>query len=470
MLSAITSGLYGSVSTAIVMAAIGAAICFLLARRAQSRAWSWAGLGASLGAEASVTLLTPGGGFLTDKCVVNHDFAQPFHTDQGLLNLVLFVPVGFFAVLAIRAVAPTIALVVVLPLATELIQCLVPAVGRLCDTSDVEMNALGGLAGAAVAGAILRLTRTRLPGIGAGVRRTVQFTAGVLVVTAVLWTTVITEIPVDATSLQLANGDEKAAARQALHEAFGDRYSVVNVQVRPGTNGAPTQLLIALKTGFATLTWPDSRQLVVSLESSATPTQASFPVASATQAPASAADAQRIATHYAQAHYLWGLRDARPRTYEAGDHAQFGWIVSWRRRDAHGVLMPMRLDVQIDRAGRVSQLLVRHVDDPAALPPVTVSQKQAKAIALADVDKTLGQGVTAQVVDSELLAVQRKGQWRAQWLFAIQPAQRQIYIDATTGKTEPAGTEQQSVRDPGSMTDTGQGPGEVSDGPPPDHN
>jgi hypothetical protein len=421
-----------------------------------------------------VTLLTPGGGFLTRKCVVNHDFAQPFHTDQGLLNLALFVPVGFFALLAIRAVAPTIALAVLLPLATELIQCLVPAVGRLCDTSDVEMNALGGLAGAVAASLLLRLARSPLPGLEAGMRRTVQLAAGVLVVTAVLWTTVITEIPVDATSLQLAGGDEKAAADKALHEAFGDRYPIVNVQVQPGTNGAPTQLLIALKSGFATLTWPDTRQLVVSLESSAAPTQASFPVTGQVKAPTNGNDALAIATRYAQAHYPWGLHGAQPRAYAAGDHAQFGWIVSWRRRDAHGVLMPMRLDVQIDTAGRVSQLLVRHVDDPAALPAVTVSRQRARATALATVTKTLRQGVTAQAVDSELLAVQRKGKWRVQWLFAIQPSQSQVYIDATTGKPEPSATEQQSVSDPGSLTGSNQdtsaqGQGELSDGPPPDH-
>ncbi|WP_405589975.1 VanZ family protein [Streptomyces sp. NBC_01190] len=403
---------------------------------------------------------------LTRRCVVNHDLMQPFHTNQGLLNLVLFVPVGLFAALALRALAPVLGLTILLPVVTELTQSLVPAVGRLCDTSDVEMNALGGLAGAAIGWLLLRLTRRPLPDAGAGARRTAQVSGVVLAVVAVLWASLITQIPVDATSLQLASGKEKAAAEKAIHEAFGNRYTIVNVQVQPGSNGAPTQLLITLKDGFATLSWPDTTQLLASLESSTTVTQASFPVTGFTSAPRRPQDALPIASRYARDHFPWGLKNAQPRTYPVGDSAQFGWVVSWRRRDANGVLMPMRLDVQIDTGGRVSQLLVRHVDDPTSLPPIKVSNAKAAATALATAEKTLPGGTHASVADSELLAVQRGDQWRVQWLFAIKPATAQVYVDATTGLVVASATEQQSVRDPGSMTNPDQG--NVSDGPPPD--
>ncbi|WNI16033.1 VanZ family protein [Actinacidiphila sp. ITFR-21] len=469
MFSGITSGLYGSVGSAVAAALAGAALCWALTARAGGRRWAWAGLGAALGAEVSVTLLTPGGGALTRRCVVDHDLPAPFHTTQGLLNLVLFLPVGLFAALALRALAPVLALVVLLPLATELAQSLVPAVGRLCDSGDVEMNALGGLAGAAAGRLLLRLTGRPLPAAGAGARRTAQVSVAFLAVAGALWAGLITQIPVDATSLQLAGGKERAAAGRAIRDAFGDRYRIANVQVQPGVNGAPTQLFIALDTGFAMLSWPDATQLTASLEQSAAVTGASFPVTGVTAAPRGPQAALPIATRYAREHFPWALHDgAQARTYPVGDHAELGWVVSWRRRNTAGVLMPMRLDVQIDRGGRVSQLLARRVGDPASLPPVKVGSAKAGATALATVGSSLPEGTGARITDTELLAVRRGARWRVQWLFAVQPAASpatSLYVDATTGRPVPTATEQQSVLDPDSLTGPDQAT--LSDGPPP---
>lgn len=466
MLSGITSGLYGSVTTAVVSALAVAAVCYAVARRAGVRPWSWAGLGASLGVEASVTLLNSGGGALTRRCVVNHDLMEPFHTDQGLLNLVLFIPVGLFAALAIRALAPVAALVVLLPVATELLQSLVPAIGRLCDTSDMEMNAFGGLAGAAVGNLLLHATRRPLPAPGAGARRTAHVALAAVVTLAAVWMSLITQIPVDATSLQLASAQEKAAAHKAFQEAFGDRYHIVNVQLQPATAGSSAQLLIAFKGGSATLSWPDRTQLLASLESSSTVTQSSFAIPGVTTGPSTADTAAPIATRYAHEHFPWALNGSEVHSYPAGTDAEFGWIVSWRRRNAQGVLMPMRLDVEIDRGGRVSQLLVRHIADPTGLPPIKVSKATAQKTALAFAARSLADGTQPHANDSELLAVKREGTWHTQWLFSLQSGPSPVYVDATDGTPALSGP-QQSVSDPGSATDQDQNP--VTYGPPPNH-
>jgi hypothetical protein len=423
-----------------------------------------------LGVEVSVTLLSGDGGALTRRCVVNHDLVEPFHTDQGLLNLVLLVPVGFFAVLAVRSIAPVAALVVLLPVATELLQSLVPAIGRLCDTSDVEMNVLGGALGAAACRLLLRTAHQPLPRPDAGARTTGKVAAVAAVVVAALWTGLITQIPEDSTSLQIAGSTEKDAAQQAFHQAFGDRYRLVTVQYQPSFSGSQPQLLITLEHGSATLSWPDRKELVVSLESSSAVTPFSFPVPGASVAPRTAAAAVPIATRYAQTHFPWALRNSQVLTEPVGAEVEFGWVVSWRRRNADGVLMPMRLDVEIDRGGRVSQLLARDVADPAHLPVVRVPEKSAQRTAvaydekLAEAAKSPTAGTTPHVTGHELLAIQGDGHWRTQWLFSMSSGPSHLYVDATDG-TVTMVDPQQSLTDPDFTTD--QQAGSLSDGPPP---
>ncbi|MFH8517040.1 WD40 repeat domain-containing protein [Streptomyces gelaticus] len=203
----------------------------------------------------------------------------------------------------------------------------------------------------------------------------VIFGTGFLVC-AVVWKMWITLLAVDSTSLQIAGGDGKAQARQVLAAAFDDHFDIANVQLQSGQNGASDMFLITLETGSAELCWPDKYQRTVSLESSSKPGPGNFPVRGVSSAPENSDDALRTAEGYAKERFPWGLEGSHVKSFPVGDKAEFGRMVSWRSR-IDGVLMPMRLDVQINRAGRVSQLLTRHAEGPVALPPRRVDEKQA---------------------------------------------------------------------------------------------
>jgi VanZ family protein len=83
---------------------------------------------------------------------------------ESLLNLVLFVPLGLFAVLALRRIWLPTLLVLVLPAVIELAQLRIP--GRECSGIDYLTNAAGGLAGVLLGALTLWLLRRR--GLPAG--------------------------------------------------------------------------------------------------------------------------------------------------------------------------------------------------------------------------------------------------------------------------------------------------------------
>lgn len=78
---------------------------------------------------------------------------------ESLLNLVLFVPLGLLAVLAVRRVWPPTLLVLVLPAVIELAQLRIP--GRECSGIDYLTNVAGGLVGVLLGWLLLRVARRR---------------------------------------------------------------------------------------------------------------------------------------------------------------------------------------------------------------------------------------------------------------------------------------------------------------------
>ncbi|MFB7636687.1 VanZ family protein [Streptomyces sp. NPDC056149] len=460
MFSAIFKDQVGFLITAPLAILVVAAACFWLTHHVGRRPWAHAALGASVTAELALTLFLPSGAATADgahTCVINRNVAEPFATEQGLLNLLLFLPIGFFGLMALRSLLPILSGSILLSLATELLQTLLPWVHRGCDSSDLEMNSLGGIAGALLAWALLRFRRRPVALLRRHARATALTSAVLLGGAAIAWALWITPTAVDATSLQLTGGKEQQAAQKAIRQAFGDRYTINNVQLRPGVDDAPDTLLVALDSGSAELSWPDASQLNVSLESSSQTTSASFPVPGVTHAPAGEKDALPIARRYAEEHYPNELRDAEPQVYPVGERAELGWIVSWRRRDGNGVLMPMRLDVQINTAGRVSQLLVRSADDPRDLPPVKVDKASAQRAALDSLGLPKGAD-HVRASESELLAVQRGGKWRAQWMTAFEADDKNVilepvYVDANSGKVDPRASRKQKIDPPDSVED-----------------
>ncbi|MGC5343517.1 VanZ family protein [Streptomyces sp. DT171] len=415
-----------------VLASLALAIAaFFFIRKIGAPAWSGALFFGCLALAFSVTLFFPGGGGGKGQCIVNRNLGEPFATEQGLLNLAMFIPIGLFGIFLFRRLVPLLAGAFLVPVVVELVQGVVPGVSRNCDSSDVQMNFIGAVIGVVAGWLILRAGRRSLVPANQGIKQILFVAGGTLLACGVVWKMCITPVAVDSTSLQIAGSKEETAARKAMTEAFGDRYDVVNVQVQPGYRDGPATLLIALKDGSATLSWPDPSHFNASLESSSAPGTGSYPVSSDHDQPNNKNDAFLIAKQYAAEKYPWALPNSTYQVSPVGEKAEFGWLVSWRHV-VDGVLMPMRLDVQINRAGRVSQLNVQKGESKVTVPPKRITADQAEDL----VRKTMSDSSGVTIKATRLVAEQRKGQWRALWVVNVIMSENDsygVYVDAESG-------------------------------------
>ncbi|MFF1407427.1 VanZ family protein [Streptomyces sp. NPDC058294] len=393
-----------------VVAAIVGLVAWAVARRCRAAhpLW-WSPLAFCLTGVLGVTLALRGGESGRAECVINHEITEPFHTTQGLWNLAMFVPLGLFGVLALRRPLPALAGVLALPCLIELAQALAPSVSGICDSADVEMNAIGGVIG--VAGG-LTLVRGRVAW-RSWARPTLIVTGALAVAGLAVVRTAITPYSVNGSAIRDANDDERAAAERVIRQAFADRYPVGALQVSPGVDGYNGWMSIQLAGGFpARLMWPGGRQLSVSFEDSPHPSRVSFPVPGSVR-PDDTRSAYRIARAYMKAHYPWAEAATWHETQPVGHKAEFGWLTSWRFKE-RGVVMPRSLDVQINRAGRVSQLLVdfgpRHVKLPAEL----ISSAQAEEIVRKKESKN-GADAGALRIQANVLKVDRAKHWQGPW-------------------------------------------------------
>lgn len=129
------------------------------ARRFRLPRPGWVGLyaGAVLCAVV-LTMSAPGYGGGAAACSLSYGW-EPFRSQEGELNVLLFVPVGAFGLLALRRVRVALPAGVLLSAAIEAVQALVPSMGRACDTADLQTNATGTLLGCLLAAAVLAVRR-----------------------------------------------------------------------------------------------------------------------------------------------------------------------------------------------------------------------------------------------------------------------------------------------------------------------
>jgi hypothetical protein len=118
---------------------------------------AWWLLGISLLPIAAATL-SPIDRRLEEFCVVQWALPTPSRVEL-MANVVLFVPPALLLAVATRR--PVLALVIGagLSAAIELVQALIPAIGRSCDTTDWTSNTIGAAIGAALGWFALRLAR-----------------------------------------------------------------------------------------------------------------------------------------------------------------------------------------------------------------------------------------------------------------------------------------------------------------------
>jgi glycopeptide antibiotics resistance protein len=93
--------------------------------------------------------LSPSSGFATAFCTVQ--FSVPFQGIDTLANVAMMLPLTLFAALRLGRPLPVFAAVSCLSALIELLQALVPTLGRACDTNDWFMNTIGAALGAVLA-------------------------------------------------------------------------------------------------------------------------------------------------------------------------------------------------------------------------------------------------------------------------------------------------------------------------------
>nr|WP_202516614.1 VanZ family protein [Streptomyces sp. SID161] len=398
-----------------------------LARRVgNTRGVWWSGLTFSLTGVFGVTFM--GAGRASGVCALNHRFAEPFHTTQGLWNLAMMVPVGALALLAVRRILPVLVGLVVLPLSIEVTQAAVEGLGRVCDSSDAEMNIVGGLVGLALAGAVLSVRRSL--DWQAGLKGALIASTAFLLLGAGVVRPMLEFTNADGTGLSGVDSAQKRAVEIALKEAFGNRYEIGQLYEQPCGNLPCKNIVFSLHSreeghreafGNGSLSWPDRKHLNVLLEDSDHPTIMGYPVTGA-KAPSTGQDASRVAQTYARRQYPW-VNDANvQRTYAMGERAELGWITNWRWTH-NGILMPRMLDVQVDRTGHVSQIDVTlgpaHVEMPKARLDAEQAERAVRKAVATRLRTNGGSSAAFRAQAVTVKALDQDGVWAPHWLVNV---------------------------------------------------
>ena len=354
-------------------------------------------------------------------CTVQSDLIGALLATQGLMNLALYVPLGFFAALLSRRPVAAWAGATLLSATTEITQAITPGMGRSCDSGDLLTNSLGAALGCLLAilcSLLLKRFHPGAPRVHVGLRQLRLSAASLVLGTGVLASASLTGITFVSSSVaddMLPATAQTAAAARAAHIFFGASTSPTHVQFIPGSFGQPGVVDIATPMGNLTLAWPSQEITSGFFSAQVRPTK---------QAPGlSDTAALADATAYARSHFSWGLVDSFT-LVNAGPPGTGSKDVEWRSR-VNGVLMPMRLGIIVEANGQIGAFEAKDVMAPP-LPHVNVTKAQATAKALA-----ASPGDT--IVSSELLAQQASnGSWHVRWLMGLAPIDTKA--TATTGK------------------------------------
>ncbi|MFJ6106046.1 VanZ family protein [Streptomyces sp. NPDC092359] len=444
MFTAIFQDHYGYLAASALVALVLGAATRLLTRRLRIPHGVWfAWLAATVTGVLSVTFM--GSGPASGQCVINHDLIEPFRTTQGLWNLAMTVPLGFFAFMAARRPLPAFVGVVTFPLAIEVVQAEVDGLGRVCDSSDAQMNILGGLIG--LAAAVLVLLKLGTIKWEGAAKTSLLTSLGIVILGAGVVYPSMAFTNVDGTGLSQADDKQRQAVEEVVKSAFGDRYKLGHVYDQPCAGGQCRNVAFTLLSRdkahpeqFAngSLSWPDKNRFNVLLQDSDQPSVMGYPVAG-TKAPSTEETAYEVAQAYMREHYPWGANATIHKTYAVGEKAVLGWTTSWRWVD-DGVLMPRMLDVQVSRVGTVSQIDVTLGPEQLDLEKPQLDAKKAESLVreglakqFADRGRTAPDGMTIKAFT--LKAVQREGAWRPTWLVNLSQGPQTPAVDTGTSGT-----------------------------------
>ncbi|MFJ3880756.1 VanZ family protein [Streptomyces sp. NPDC090077] len=354
--------------------------------------------GCALAFALAVTL-TPapaGGQGLAGVCTSGHTFLTHGPDTQWYLNLLLTAPAAFLAARLTGRALPVLLGSVLLSLATELTQAAIPTLARACDVDDLTANVIG--AALAVLAARLWERRRRPPRVTVPPARGPLYAcATACALLAVVLATMVRPEPDARAAPELSPG-RRAAVERAARDLWGESVPITRIAWDGDTESG---VVVSSGSGFTSFAWP-----------SLTPLRGTRSVEAdgpATGAAVAADEQVERAQRYMRAHFPWAGR-AGTTSWPVGDTGRR--LVSWRHR-VDGVLMPMRLDVVVDRAGAVASFAAVDEPDPT-LPPALVDEARARAAAqAARRGRTFGVPI--------LLAVRSTAGWRPAWSFPTEP-------------------------------------------------
>ncbi|MCW5254107.1 VanZ family protein [Streptomyces sp. SHP 1-2] len=442
MLEAVFSGHEGFIVLALILVGVGGLTTYRLGRGRVENPGLYA---AWVSAALTIVILTMwSNGGMAEKateCIINKDIWEPFRTVQGRLNAGMFVPFGLLGVMATRRTVFVLTAGVLLSAAIETVQSLAAVVSRICDTSDFVANSCG-----AAAGVLLGVLITRLPPVDATPKlqassRRTRFAvlAGVLLI-CLPWVGWITPRVVERTvSDTVASSEQRDAIKELIQQALGKGYWIGSVTFTEGDGGQGSVMASINSShgegaGAAELNWPRKDQFTIDLVPTAVESGYALTVSGAAHEAATKEQAFNIAKTYASRHTPESLEGSEVMIKALDEDTNIGWIVSWRRWEGD-VLLPMRLDIQIEPSGRMTNLIQRNIKDPE-LPAVRYTEEEAWRI----FESNSNLATDMKRGTATLLAVRRKESWGVDWLLGAEDKMN-LYsasVDAVTGEVRDA--------------------------------
>ncbi|MFJ8439241.1 VanZ family protein [Kitasatospora griseola] len=405
-------------------AVLGLILGFVSLRLARRRQWPPVAavlLGLSLAGEIAATLTpTASGSWGSARCSIGSGVWDTAVTQQGLMNLAMYVPVAFFGVLTLRRPLTVLAGCGVLSAVTETCQTLL-GTGRSCDAADLVDNVLGALVGTVVAVGWLWLRRQKsLSGRRDALHSLGTAGTGFAAVAVVVWLYVpLHDDPAGwgAGGAGPSTGDYEAAQRIAT-QLFGPGTWVESFGLATDPKASPQPVFtVVTDRGRFQAEWPAGRLLV----SASTGRQVEAePV---TQDQILKAGADFAATWFS---------DLTPTASPTLTPTDGAYLLSYRRHNSDNVLMPMRLDITVAASGRVTASSAHRDADPQ-LPHPTVTAEAAEQRAVAT-------QIGSRAATVSLVAKQIDGQWRPCWAVdLVKPGETRAsgtveFVDAVTGQ------------------------------------
>ncbi|WP_157851781.1 VanZ family protein [Streptomyces monomycini] len=279
-------------------------------------------------------------------------------SESAQLNILLFVPLCFLAVLLFRRPVLVLAGTVILTSAIELAQGHL-TLGRTCSYDDIKANALGGIIGLSLGCLSLCLFPGRRRRRSPFTRRDTLWGSGAVIVSACA---VATAFPAtltiedhEATTYRSRAELGSTAAMQewfagTVTELLGEQANGTTEMRKPQDGQRRWVLRADTSRGSVVATWPD-RKLVelrtVSHQHAADASSRSLPDT----------ETRKSAERFARTWFPKETADAEAR-FEHPRNDPHTRLLSYRRYD-HGVMTPMRLDIAVSTTGRITGLTTK---------------------------------------------------------------------------------------------------------------